>query len=86
MAGGDDDEEEVEGGEVRVAGRDRAHKKGRLAKTKSKSKKGGVAGGGVAKGSKTWVLKKKHQMRVRGYEGIPTDTKYTGRKRKRLGL
>lgn len=69
---------------LQVAGRDRAHKKGRAAKTKGK--KGGVAGGGVSKGSKQWVLKKKTQMRARGHEGVPRDTKYTARKRKRLAL
>lgn len=34
-----------------------------------------------AKG-KSWVLKKKDLMRTRGYQHIPADTKYTGRKRK----
>ncbi len=38
------------------------------------------------KGSREWIIKKKDSMRKRGYEGIPTDTKYTGRRRKRLGL
>ena len=32
--------------------------------------------------SKSWVVKKKEQMRVKGYKHIPVDTKYTGRKRK----
>jgi 18S rRNA (guanine1575-N7)-methyltransferase len=34
-----------------------------------------------AKG-KAWILKKKDQMRQKGYVGIAPDTKYTGRKRK----
>ncbi len=29
-----------------------------------------------------WVVKKKKQMRSRGYTNIKQDTKYTGRKRK----
>lgn len=37
----------------------------------------------MAKG-KAWVLKKKAQMRGRGYENVPVDTKYTARKRKRF--
>lgn len=28
-----------------------------------------------------WVVRKKEQMRKRGYENIPLDTKYTARKR-----
>jgi 18S rRNA (guanine1575-N7)-methyltransferase len=31
---------------------------------------------------KSWVFRKKEQMRSRGYDNIPVDTKYTGRKRK----
>lgn len=34
-----------------------------------------------AKG-KSWIFKKKEQMRRQGYSNIPVDTKYTGRKRK----
>ena len=34
-----------------------------------------------AKG-KGWIVKTKEKMRKRGYTNIPTDTKYTGRKRK----
>ena len=34
-----------------------------------------------AKG-KSWIFKKKDQMRKQGYTNIPVDTKYTGRKRK----
>lgn len=30
---------------------------------------------------KEWVVRKKDQMRRRGYENIPTDSKYTARKR-----
>lgn len=55
-------------GEVAVAGRERPAGKRRR-----------VEGG--AKG-KAWVLKKKDQMRQKGYVGIAPDTKYTGRKRK----
>lgn len=31
---------------------------------------------------RSWILKKKQQMRGKGYTNIPGDTKYTGRKRK----
>ena len=31
---------------------------------------------------RAWILKKKQQMRAKGYENIPRDTRYTGRKRK----
>jgi len=34
-----------------------------------------------AKG-RPWIFKKKEKMRKQGYSNIPTDTKYTGRKRK----
>ena len=34
-----------------------------------------------AKG-KGWVFKKKAQMRKKGYTNVPTDSKFTGRKRK----
>ena len=32
-----------------------------------------------------WILKKKELRRMRGYQDVPLDTKYTGRKRKNLG-
>ena len=54
---------------VQVMGRERAGKR----------RKTGKPGG---KG-KDWVLKKKEQMRGRGYDIAP-DTKYTGRKRRHL--
>lgn len=34
--------------------------------------------------TKGWILKKKAQMRKKGYTSIPVDTKYTGRKRKKI--
>jgi hypothetical protein len=34
--------------------------------------------------TKGWILKKKAQMRQKGYTSIPVDTKYTGRKRKKI--
>lgn len=33
---------------------------------------------------KDWILKKKDQMRKKGYTSIPVDTKYTGRKRRHI--
>lgn len=53
--------------EVGVAGRERSGKRRK------------VDGGGKGK---EWVLKKKAQMRGKGYVGIAADSKYTGRKRK----
>jgi 18S rRNA (guanine1575-N7)-methyltransferase len=40
-----------------------------------------VAGAGGGRG-KSWVFKKKEQMRGKGYVGIAPDSKYTARKRK----
>ncbi|MEW5304227.1 MAG: hypothetical protein WDW38_003596 [Sanguina aurantia] len=47
----------------------------------NKRHKGPGGAAGSVKG-REWVLKKKEQMRHRGYAGIKPDTKYTGRKRK----
>lgn len=58
----------AEGTEVAVAARDREHS---CKKRKTDSRKG-----------KEWVLKKKDQMRGKGYVGIAPDSKYTARKRK----
>ena len=68
LNGEDPDDEEA--GEVKVHAR------------KSRNKKRRVEGGGGGKGSKEWIFRKKEQMRNRGYEAIPQDSKYTGRKRK----
>ncbi|KAG2482779.1 hypothetical protein HYH03_018318 [Edaphochlamys debaryana] len=67
---GEEPEDEEEAMQVKMAGRERAGKR----------RKG--AGGAAGKG-KGWVLKKKEQMRKKGYDIAP-DTKYTGRKRKHL--
>lgn len=53
-----------------VTARERSHKRHK-------------SGKGQGKG-RDWVLRKKDQMRRKGYAGIPTDTKYTGRKRKHV--
>lgn len=67
METSDLEEEEEEGKEgVRVVARKR-HK--------------GHGKGQDGKG-RAWILKKKQQMRGKGYTNIPADTKYTGRKRK----
>lgn len=39
------------------------------------------SGDGRSKG-RAWILKKKEQRRNRGYASVPSDSKYTGRKRK----
>jgi len=38
----------------------------------------------VIKGGKDWILRKKDLYRRRGKEGVPRDSKYTGRKRKAI--
>ncbi|KAI0277237.1 williams-Beuren syndrome critical region protein 22 [Russula aff. rugulosa BPL654] len=38
----------------------------------------------VTKGGKDWILRKKDLYRRRGKEGVPHDSKYTGRKRKAI--
>lgn len=68
----DSDDMDVETGEVKVEGRQR--------KKHGKHKQHGSDAQLKTKG---WVLKKKAQMRKKGYTSIPVDTKYTGRKRKK---
>lgn len=65
--------EEEEGGQVRVG--QRQHKRGAGGKRKHGE------GGGKGRG---WVLHKKEQMRKKGYTAIPVDSKYTGRKRRKV--
>jgi 18S rRNA (guanine1575-N7)-methyltransferase len=65
--------EEEEGGQVRVG--QRQHKRGGGGKRKHGE------GGGKGRG---WVLHKKEQMRKKGYTAIPVDSKYTGRKRRKV--
>ncbi|KAG1681143.1 hypothetical protein FOA52_015586 [Chlamydomonas sp. UWO 241] len=64
---GEDPDDEAGPSEVQVSGR-----------TSNKRRKSDEQQG---KG-KSWVFRKKEQMRSRGYDNIPVDTKYTGRKRK----
>jgi hypothetical protein len=54
---------------------------GRQRKKHGKPKGGGKSGAQLK--TKSWVLKKKAQMRGKGYTAIPVDTKYTARKRKK---
>lgn len=67
---GEEPEDEEEALQVKMAGRDR-----------NKRRRTG-SGKGQGKG-REWVLKKKEQMRKKGYDIAP-DTKYTARKRKRI--
>lgn len=53
-----------------------------LNKSKSKRRKKGKDKFGMEKGSKEWVLRKKDLYRKRGKEDVPTDSKFTGRKRR----
>eukprot|EP00798_Chlamydomonas_sp_ICE-L_P010803 gene10803-16952_t len=86
---GSDSEDDGPRGEVKVQAREWKHyEKGYTDRPSSnvqgrerKRRKNGKGGSGKAVG-KDWVFKKKDQMRKRGYADIPTDTKYTGRKRK----
>lgn len=77
--GSDDEEEEGadDGDGVRVQGRNRRrnNKKGSFQHSLS-------ARHPDAKGGKAWVLKKKQQMRAKGYGNVPADSRYTARKRK----
>ncbi|PNW79025.1 hypothetical protein CHLRE_09g398104v5 [Chlamydomonas reinhardtii] len=66
----EDEEEEAAAEHVQVAGRDR-----------NKRRRTG-SGKGDGKG-REWVLRKKEQMRKKGYDIAP-DSKYTARKRKRV--
>lgn len=68
----DPEDMDTEMGEVRVEGRQR--------KRHGKHKQ---IGSDAQLKTKSWVLKKKAQMRKKGYTSIPVDTKYTGRKRKK---
>lgn len=79
MGGADDGDDEEGGGHdgVRIQGRfsKRRNKKGSLQHSLS-------ARHPDAKGGKAWVLKKKQQMRDKGYGNVPADSRYTARKRK----
>eukprot|EP00878_Enallax_costatus_P025051 GHUV01026772.1.p2 GENE.GHUV01026772.1~~GHUV01026772.1.p2 ORF type:complete len:122 (+),score=26.86 GHUV01026772.1:612-977(+) len=70
-----DAEMDVDMGEVRVEGRQR--------KRHGKHKQ---TGSDAQLKTKGWILKKKAQMRTKGYLSIPVDSKYTGRKRKQKGF
>jgi len=63
---------------VRVAGRARGRKRG------GKERAGGLGSARHpdAKGGRSWVLAKKDRMRARGYDDLPGDSKYSGRKRR----
>ncbi len=54
---------------------------GRRRRGGGRRSKGGHKGVGK---SRDWVLKKKAQMRARGYTNIPVDSKYTARRRKKI--
>jgi 18S rRNA (guanine1575-N7)-methyltransferase len=74
LDGGSDEEEAA----VRVAGRARGRKRG------GKERAGGLGSARHpdAKGGRSWVLAKKDRMRARGYDDLPGDSKYSGRKRR----
>ncbi|KAG2434446.1 hypothetical protein HYH02_012276 [Chlamydomonas schloesseri] len=69
LDGSEPEDEEEAAEHVQMAGRDR-------------KKRRRTGGKGDGKG-RDWVLKKKEQMRKKGYDIAP-DSKYTGRKRKRI--
>ena len=59
-------------GQVKFEGRT-TNKKGKKASKKARA---------MEKGSKEWILKKKDLYRKRGKEDVPSDSKYTARKRR----
>jgi 18S rRNA (guanine1575-N7)-methyltransferase len=74
LEGGSDEEEAA----VRVAGRSRRRGGG----GKDRAGGSGSARHPDAKGGRAWVLGKKDRMRARGYDDLPGDSKYSGRKRR----
>lgn len=77
QAKGIDGEDSEEDQELQVASRQRSSKRRKTANDNIQ----GSHRHPEAKG-KEWVYKKKTQMRKKGYTNVPTDSKYTGRKRK----
>lgn len=47
-----------------------------------RAKRGKKKRGAEEKGDKDWILRKKSLYRQRGKEGVPNDSKFTGRKRR----
>lgn len=70
----DEDMEDADG-----AVRNEARQRGKRGRGKKQQK-----GSGAQLKTKSWILKKKAQMRQKGYTSIPVDTKYTGRRRKKV--
>ncbi|KAG2157234.1 williams-Beuren syndrome critical region protein 22 [Suillus clintonianus] len=56
----------------------------RFERRREKEKKRDISGKRKNMKDKDWILKKKELYRQRGKEGVPRDSKYTGRKRKPL--
>jgi 18S rRNA (guanine1575-N7)-methyltransferase len=67
---GEEPEDEEMATEVAVTNRQRGHKQQKRKRDNGKGK--------------AWIFKKKEQMRKRGHTSIPVDTKYTGRKRRKV--
>lgn len=65
-----------------VEGEDDEH--ARFERRREKEKKRDISGKRKNMKDKDWILKKKELYRQRGKEGVPRDSKYTGRKRKPL--
>ncbi|CAO1620311.1 unnamed protein product [Parajaminaea phylloscopi] len=68
------------GGKVKFQGK--RERNGALSSGSKKRRRQKQDGFGLEKGSKEWVLRKKDLYRKRGKEDVPTDSKYTGRKRR----
>jgi len=65
-----------------IEGEDDAH--ARFERRREKEKKRSRSGKRKNIKDKDWILRKKELYRQRGKEGVPRDSKYTGRKRKAI--
>jgi len=63
-----------------LAGEDDEH--AQFERRREKEKRRDRSGSRKALKDRDWILKKKELYRQRGKEGVPRDSKYTGRKRK----
>lgn len=66
-------------GTVKFQGRRQREARESVSKRKKKTKKDQL---GLEKGTKEWVKRKKDLYRKRGKEDVPTDSKFSGRKRR----
>ena len=67
------------GGTVKFQGKRQRESRENVSKRKKKTKKDQF---GLEKGTKEWVKRKKDLYRKRGKEDVPSDSKFSGRKRR----